>query len=123
MISSSICCFVYRWSHGSWWKRVVADLVAGGGDHLQGFAVLFEGGVLADDEDGDLPAEVVEDFQEPRHDEVEVGGEGLPAGVAVGLHVGPLVVEVEGEASRWVSSAVSRSVPFEQTAARLSPRA
>jgi hypothetical protein len=65
------------------------------GDHLNGFTILVEGGVLTDDEDGDLPAEIVEDIQESWHHEVEVGGERLPAGITVSFHVRPLVVEVE----------------------------
>ena len=39
-----------------------------------------------------------EELEQPRHDGVEVGRERLPAGVAVGLQVGPQVVEVEREA-------------------------
>ena len=79
-------------------EAVIADLVAGGGDGAQRRAVLLERGVLADDEEGDREPPFGEEGEDSRHDGVEIGRMRLPAGVAVRLHVGPLVVEVQREA-------------------------
>jgi hypothetical protein len=78
-------------------ERVVSDLVAGHSDRTQLFSVLLQRCVLADDEERDLEIPLGEKMENPRHRDLEIGGEGLPAEVAVGLHIGPLVIEVQRE--------------------------
>jgi hypothetical protein len=79
-------------------KGVVGDFVSGVGDGAQGGVVFFEGGVFADDEEGDGEIQLGEEAEDAWGDEVEVGGEVLPAVDALGLEVGPLVIEIEGDA-------------------------
>jgi len=77
---------------------MIPRLVAPRNDGPQRAAVLLPLRVPADDEKGDLQAQLVQDVQHPRHHDVEVAGVSLPPAVPVRLHVGPEVVEIQGEA-------------------------
>ena len=79
-------------------EAVVADLVSRGCDGAQGRPVLLECRVLSDDEEADREPARGEELEDARHDRVEVGRMRLPPGVAMRLHVRPLVVEVERKA-------------------------
>jgi hypothetical protein len=77
---------------------VAPDLVPARDDHRERLLVVLLVRVEPDDEPGDLQVQVVQQVQDVGHADVEVRRPGLPAGAAVGLQVGPLVVEVEGQA-------------------------
>ena len=79
-------------------KRVVADLMPGRRDPLQRLVIFVQGRVLTDDEHGDVQIPLSQEIKEPRHHDVQVRRERIPPGIAVGFHVGPLVVQVEREA-------------------------
>ncbi len=94
-------------------KGVVSDLVPRLPQAAQRHAVRRQGRVLADHEDGEALATALHEVEKSRHHQVEVAGERLPARIAVGLHVRPLVVEVEREAgdgrSHWRTPSKARS--------------
>ena len=81
-------------------EGVIADLVAPGDELRERAPVAVEGGVLADDEPRDPEVQRVEQVECVGHQHVEVAGKGLPAGVAVGLHVRPLIVGIQGHRGR-----------------------
>ena len=77
-------------------ERVVADLVAGGGE--RGERVAVGGGVAPDQEERDEEVARREQVEDTRRHPAEVRGRALPVGLAPDHLVGPLVVRVERQA-------------------------
>ena len=75
-------------------KRMVADLVAVGGNLTESFSVLLKRCILPDDEEGYLEISFLEETQGARHNLVKISWERLPARIPMRLHVRPLVIEV-----------------------------
>src|SRR5439155_218521 len=76
-------------------EGVIADLVPRVGESPQRRLVLRQRRILADNEEGDGEPARREEVEDARYDEVEVARKRFPAGVAVRLHIRPLVVEVK----------------------------
>jgi hypothetical protein len=64
-------------------ERVRSDLVVRRSESSDRLAVLFERGVLADDEERDAQLHLLEDFEYARHEHAHVRRQRLPALVAV----------------------------------------
>ena len=90
-------------------ERVVRELVARVRDRAKGRSVASQRRVLAHDEERDREVQLSQQLHDARSQRIEVGRILLPARVAVGLHVRPLVVEVERETRECRHSAVPPS--------------
>jgi hypothetical protein len=55
--------------------------------------------VLPHDEKSDAPLKPLQEIQHAGNNEIQIGWERLPIGISVGLHVRPLVVEVQRQAA------------------------
>ncbi len=79
-------------------ERVIADFMPGVRNRPQRGAVAVESRVLTDDEERNHEPSGSQELQRPRHHDVQVAGETLPAPVTVGLQVRPLIIKIERQA-------------------------
>jgi len=79
-------------------ERVIADLMAVCGYRRDSIAVLFECRVLADYEECDLKFSFFKKRKDTRNSDVKIARQLGLSGVTAGLHIRPLIVEVERNA-------------------------
>jgi hypothetical protein len=61
----------------------------------QDMMIILNRSVLPHDEKGNLELELVQQIQHSRYEQRQIGRKRLPAFIAMGLHVRPLVIEIE----------------------------
>src|SRR6266446_756512 len=66
------------------------------------FMITFKRSILPDNKESNLQIETLQKNNYSWNNYVEIGRKRLPAGITMGLHIRPLVVEVQRKACEWL---------------------
>ncbi len=77
-------------------ETVVSDFMARIRDLCKVLMVFFQRRVLANNKEGYFQIPICKEPKYARNNDIQIGREVLPIGIAMSLHIGPLIVKVEG---------------------------
>lgn len=80
-------------------ERVIADLVPARCECPECVVVLLERRILTDNEECDSKRTFREEIEDARNKDVQVGRKALPTPISMRLEIGPLVIEIQRQAS------------------------